>query len=361
MENLHFEFIAATDPKGEDVIASAIQNPAFGTVFTDHMVTVRWTRSLGCWHDAKVEGRRPFALDPACAVLHYAQEIFEGMKAYRTEAGKIVLFRPDMNARRFAASAARMGMPELPEELFIRSVEQLVKIDHRWVPDGEGSLYIRPFMFASESFLGVRPSDEYTFCVIACPVGAYFKGNKTVTVWVSENFTRAAAGGTGTAKCGGNYAASLLAQKEAAAKGCDQVVYLDAVEHRWVEELGGMNIFFVLEDSTIITPPLVGTILAGITRDSIIELGKAEGFTVSEMPYSFEQWKMDAKSGRLREVFACGTAAAVSSIGKVRFNGGEFTIGDGTEGATTTLLRQLLVGVQRGRLADARNWVRTVY
>jgi branched-chain amino acid aminotransferase len=347
-------------PSSADQIAAALNNPAFGRVFTDHMVTIRWTQGQG-WHDAKVEARRPFQIDPACAVLHYAQEIFEGMKAYRGDDGKISLFRPQENAKRFRASAARMAMAELPEDTFVQAVEALVDIDRDWIPGGDGSLYLRPFMFASESFLGVKAASEYIFCVIACPVGPYFKAGKTaVTVWASEQYTRAAPGGTGAAKCGGNYAASLIAQTEAMEKGCDQVVFLDAAEHRWIEELGGMNVFFAMDDGSLVTPPLSGTILPGITRASIIELARREGITVHESPYAFEAWRADAASGRVKETFACGTAAVVTAIGQVRHTGGEFTIGNGDEGEVTRRIRTLLTGIQRGRIADPFGWVRHV-
>jgi branched-chain amino acid aminotransferase len=347
-------------PTPRDQITASITNPVFGRVFTDHMATVRWTSTLG-WHDAKVEPRRPFQIDPACAVLHYAQEIFEGMKAYRGEDGAISLFRPFENARRFRASAARMSMAELPEALFVGAVDALVKLDRDWVPSGDGSLYLRPFMFATESFLGVRASNEYVFCVIASPVGPYFKPGKTaVTVWVSDQYTRAAPGGTGAAKCGGNYAASLIAQTEAAAKGCDQVVFLDAAEHKWIEELGGMNVFFVMDDGSLRTPPLSGTILPGITRASIIELAKREGITVSEEPYAFASWQADAISGRVKEAFACGTAAVVTAIGEVRHAAGEFKIGDGGEGPVTQRLRTALTGIQRGKIADPFGWIHKV-
>jgi branched-chain amino acid aminotransferase len=340
--------------------ARILENPGFGKVFTDHMVTVSWDLDKG-WHDASVRQRAPFQLDPASAVLHYAQEIFEGMKAYRTGHGTITLFRPEENARRFQASAKRMAMPEIPEELFLESIEQLVRIDREWVPSGDGSsLYIRPFMFASEAFLGVRPAHSYIYCVIASPVGAYFKGGeKPISVWISDAFSRAAHGGTGAAKCGGNYAGSLLAQAEAAQHGCDQVVFLDAAEHRWVEELGGMNIFFVMDDGSIVTPPL-GTILPGITRASLIRIARDAGITVEEKAYSFDQWQQDAASGRLKEAFACGTAAVVAPIGSVRHAGGEFSIGGGGVGAVTHDLRQRLVGMQRGSREDVYGWLHSI-
>ncbi len=299
-------------PVADAARATLMEDPGFGRVFTDHMATIRWTEARG-WCDAEIRAREPFVLDPAAAVLHYAQEIFEGLKAYRLSDGGVALFRPEQNARRFQASAERLAMPVLPEAAFLRSIEELIKADVAWAPGGDGSLYLRPFMFASEAFLGVRPASEYLYVVIASPVGAYFKGGKkAVTVWLSDHYTRAAPGGTGAAKCGGNYAASLVAQAEAIKHGCDQVVFLDAAERKWVEELGGMNVFFVFDDGSLQTPPLGGTILPGVTRDAIITLARAEGRTVREERFSYEQWKADAASGRLRESFACGTAAVVT-------------------------------------------------
>jgi branched-chain amino acid aminotransferase len=340
---------------------ASLADPGFGRVFTDHMVTIRYAEGKG-WYEARVQARAPIPMDPATAVLHYAQEIFEGLKAYRTADGGVTLFRADANARRFRDSAVRMAMAPLPEELFLGSIRELIKIDRKWIPTHpEGSLYLRPFMYASEAFLGVKPSSEYLYVLIASPVGSYFKsGVKPVTVWVSSEFTRAAPGGTGAAKCGGNYAASLAAQAEATERGCDQVVFLDAVERRWIDELGGMNIFFVYDDGSLVTPPLNGNILPGITRDSVITLARAAGHEVTERPVSLVEWRADAISGRLREVFACGTAAVITPIGQVRSTEGEFTVADGAGGPVTAGLRTSLVDIQRGRAVDPYGWVERV-
>lgn len=357
-EPLTFEIHPNPRPMPAAERRAAFETLGFGTLFSDHMAVARWTEGRG-WHNAEIRARGPFSLDPASSVLHYGQEIFEGLKAYRT-AGGLALFRPEENARRFNDSARRMAMPELPEGDFLAALDHLVGIDADWVPEGEGSLYLRPFMFASEAFLGVRPSREHVFCVIASPSGAYFKGgDKAIGIWVSETFSRAAPGGTGAAKCGGNYAGSLAAQAEAARNGCDQVVFLDAAERRWVEELGGMNVFFVMDDATLVTPPL-GTILPGITRRSLMRIAQDAGLSVSERPYAFDAWKADAASGRLAEVFACGTAAVVAGIGEVRHAGGAFRIGDGTVGPVTRTLRDRLVGIQRGTLPDPHGWVRRI-
>jgi branched-chain amino acid aminotransferase len=341
--------------------AKILADPGFGRAFTDHMAVIRYSEGQG-WHSAAITARKPLMLDPAAAVLHYAQEIFEGLKAYKLADGSLAMFRPDANARRFQKSADRLAMPQLPTELFVESIRQVVTIDRAWFPTVEGgSLYIRPFMFASEAFLGVRPAKEYLYLVILSPVGGYFKGGSpAVSIWVSQNYTRAAPGGTGAAKCGGNYAASLAAQSEASKHGCDQVVFLDAAEHKWLEELGGMNVFMVFADGTMLTPPLSGTILPGITRESLMTLAKSEGLTILEQPYSIDQWRADAKSGKLTEAFACGTAAVVTPIGRVASSEGEFTIGAGGPGQVTSKIKQKLVDIQRGVAPDPHGWVHRI-
>ena len=358
MSSPAFTHIPHPGPVAEDVRAAAIADPQFGRVFTDHMVSIRYTENRG-WHDAQVMPRGPLSLDPATAVLHYAQEVFEGLKAYRLDDGAMALFRAEANAARFNASARRMAMAELPEELFLAAVREIVRVDAAWFPPVEGgALYLRPFMYASEAFLGVKPASEYHFLVIASPVGNYFKGGApAVSLWVSDHYTRAAPGGTGAAKCGGNYAASLVAQSEAIAKGHDQVVFLDAAEHRWIEELGGMNMFFVMEDGSLVTPPLTGTILPGITRDALLTLARDAGLTVREERYAIDQWQADAQSGRLTESFACGTAAVVTPVGKVTRGDSSFTIGAGGPGQITAMLKDRLVDIQRGRAADPYGWV----
>ena len=347
-------------PTSDEARAAVLADPGFGTNFSDHMVTIEWTQERG-WHDAVIGPRQPIALDPAAAVLHYAQEIFEGLKAYVQTDGSVALFRPEANAARFNRSAERLAMPELPEAAFVEAIEQLVRADRKWIPSGEGaSLYIRPFMIATEAFLGVRPARQYKFIVIASPAGNYFKsGAPAVSIWVSD-YTRAAPGGTGAAKCGGNYAASLVPQGEAIARGHDQVVFLDAAEHRWIEELGGMNLYFVFDDGTLLTPELTGTILPGITRDSLLTLAREEGLTVKEGRYGIDQWRADAESGRLVETFACGTAAVVTPVGKVSGRDGEFSIGSGGPGQLTQRLKDRLVAIQRGEAQDRHGWIRKI-
>ncbi|WP_129265608.1 branched-chain amino acid aminotransferase [Streptomyces sp. M3] len=348
-----------SDAEREAILAS----PGFGRHFTDHMVTIRWTEGRG-WHDGQLVPYGPLSMDPANMTLHYAQEIFEGLKAYRQPDGTVATFRPEANAARFQRSAARLAMPELPVETFIEACDVLVQQDQAWVPahGGEESLYLRPFMIATEVGLGVRPANEYLFLVIASPAGAYFPGGvKPVSIWLSQDRVRAVPGGMGDAKTGGNYAASLLAQAEAAARGCDQVAYLDAVEHKWVEELGGMNLYFVYgqEDGSkkIVTPSLTGSLLAGVTRDSLLTVARDLGYASEEGRVCIDQWRADTGNGTLTEVFACGTAAVITPVGTVKSADGEWTQGDGTPGEVTLKLRERLLDIQRGVVQDTHGWM----
>jgi branched-chain amino acid aminotransferase len=344
--------------------AQILANPGFGQHFTDHMLSITWKRGEG-WHDAQLGPFAPLQLHPSAAVLHYSQTIFEGLKAFNLDDGGLAAFRPDANAARFARSAARLAMPGLPEDAFVAAVEALVSIDRAWVPSGgDQSLYLRPFMFATEAFLGVRPAHEYLCLFIASPSASYFpQGVKPVTVWLSEDYIRAAPGGCGAAKTGGNYAASLLAQEQAAAEGCDQVVWLDSVERSAVEEMGGMNLFFVFRDGDqveLVTPELTGTLLAGITRDALITLAGEHGYTASERRITVAEWRERAAAGSLTEVFACGTAAVITPIGKVRSTGGDFTIAEGDPGPITMALREELLAIQHGTVADRHGWIHRI-
>ena len=335
----------------------------FGKYYTDHMVICQWDEKTG-WAEPELIPYGPISLDPATAVFHYGQEIFEGMKAYRQPDGGIALFRPDANAKRFARSAARLALPEMPVELFLETVETLVKQDAGWVPNKVGeSLYIRPFMIATEVGLGVRPSNKATYLLIATPAGAYFDPSKAVSVWISTEYVRASQGGTGEAKCGGNYAASLVAQKAAAKEGCDQVVWLDAVERKWVEEMGGMNLYFVKGKgtaATIFTPKLTGTLLPGVTRDSILSVAADLGYKVEEGMISTSDWQAGIVSGEITETFACGTAAVVSPIGQAKSTMGTWVTGDGQPGVITIQIRNHLLAIQHGNLEDKHGWVKRV-
>lgn len=346
-------------PVDDARLAEILANPGFGTHFTDHMFTVEWTPDTG-WANARVTPYGPLTMDPATAVLHYAQETFEGMKAYRHPDGSVWTFRPEENAARMVRSSQRLAFPELPVEDFVAAVDALVAVDQRWVPDAEGekSLYIRPFMLATEVFLGVRPSQHVTFMVIASPAGAYFKGGvKPVTLWLTEEYTRAGRGGMGAAKTGGNYASSLVAQQEATANGCDQVVFLDGQDGKYVEELGGMNMYFVYADGHIVTPA-TGTILEGITRASIIQLAEKSGHTVEERRFSIDEWRDGVTSGEIVEVFACGTAAVVTPVGALKSAAGEVPAPASTD--LTLRLRSALVDVQFGRADDAFGWMHRI-
>lgn len=332
--------------------------PRFGTVFTDHMARISWDSEQG-WHDRRVEPYGPLQLDPATAVLHYAQEVFEGLKAYRHADGSVWSFRPEANAERMRGSARRLALPEVSDADFLGAIKALVDVDLAWVPgNDESSLYLRPFMFASEPFLGVRSALEAEFLVIASPVGPYFaSGVKPVSIWVTTEFHRAGPGGTGAAKCGGNYAASLLPQQIAQANGCEQVCFLDAVTNTYLEELGGMNIFVVRADGSVVTPELSGSILEGITRSSVLTLLGEQGVRVEERPIALTEVRDGIADGTISEVFACGTAAVITPIGRLAGEGFDLTIAGGVAGEVTMTLRGRLTDIQYGRTADPHGWM----
>ena len=358
---LSFELTPNDQPLSDAARNDVLANPGFGKKFTDHMAVAMWREGSG-WGEGQVRPYGPFTLDPAAAVLHYAQEIFEGMKAYRHADGSVWTFRPEKNAARFNRSAKRLALPQMDEADFVASLKALVEADVNWVPafeDGEASLYLRPFMFASEAFLGVRPSLEVTYSVIASPAGPYFSGGlKPVSLWLSRDYARAGVGGTGAAKCGGNYASSLAAQIEASEHGCDQVVFLDSLEQKYIEELGGMNVFLVTNNNELITPELTGTILEGVTRDSILELAKDLGLTPVERRIDIQEWIDGCNDGTITEIFACGTAAVVTPVGRLKFDGGEVASGPADDaGPVATKIRQTLLGIQKGTLEDTRGWM----
>ena len=362
---LDFTLARNANPASDEVRTGILADPGFGRFFTDHMVTIDYTEADG-WHDAKVLPYGPIQLDPSAVVLHYAQEVFEGLKAYRWGDGSIVSFRPEANAARLRNSARRLAIPELPEEVFLESLRQLIAVDGDWVPaaGGEESLYLRPFIFATEPGLGVRPAVEYRYMVIASPAGAYFKGGlKPVSVWLSTEYVRASPGGTGAAKFGGNYAASLLAQAEATEHGCDQVVWLDAIERRYVEEMGGMNLFFVFGSggtARLVTPELSGSLLPGITRNSLLQLATDAGFSVEERKIDVDEWQKKAAAGEITEVFACGTAAVITPVGHVKSRTDDFSIGGGAFGPVASRLRETLLGIQHGTAPDPHGWLHRI-
>ena len=337
--------------------ADIIAEPGFGKHFTDHMVDICWSE-WGGWHRPRVQPYGPIALDPAAAVLHYAQEVFEGLKAYRHADDTIWTFRPEMNAARMQRSARRLALPELPVDYFIESLRQLIAVDARWVPSApETSLYLRPFMFSKEAFLGVRPAKNVNYYVIASPAGAYFAGGvQPVSIWVSDHYSRAGKGGTGAAKTGGNYASSLVAQQEAYDHGCAQVLFLNAQDHASIEELGGMNVVFVYADGRIVTPES-DSILEGVTLDSILQLARDRGLDVQQRNVTLDEVREGVASGAITEMFACGTAAVITPI--AAFKGDGFVIGDedAPAGELTLSLRDELTGIQQGRVEDRHGWM----
>ncbi|MBH0129571.1 branched-chain amino acid aminotransferase [Salinibacterium sp. NK8237] len=345
------------EPRSVEEREAILANPGFGVNFTDHMVDICWSEQGG-WHRPRVQPYGPIALDPAAAVLHYAQEVFEGLKAFRHEDGSIWCFRPEANGARLQRSAARMALPELPVNEFVNSLKQLIAVDGDWVPSApETSLYLRPFMFAKEAFLGVRAAKKVNYYVIASPAGAYFAGGVApVSIWVSTHFTRAGKGGTGAAKTGGNYASSLVAQQEASAQGCAQVLFLDAEEGKYIEELGGMNVVLVKKDGTLVTPQSE-SILEGITRDSVLQLAEDRGHKVERRRVTLEEWREGVASGDITEVFACGTAAVITPIALLKGDGFEIGSADAPAGELTMSLREELTDIQYGRREDKHGWM----
>jgi len=329
----------------------------WGSVFTDHMVTAHYEPKNG-WSELALEAYQPLQLEPSSAVLHYGQAIFEGLKAYRQPDNSISAFRPEQNAGRFARSAHRLAMAELPEKHFLDSLALLVGADHEYVPTRPGeSLYFRPLEIASDVGLLTNPSKTFLYVLMASPVKDYFTGGvHPVRVWISTEYSRAMVGGTGEAKCAGNYAAAMLAQKHGFEHGCDQVVWLDSVERRYVEEMGGMNLFFIF-DHRLVTPALTGTLLPGVTRDSILTLGADMGLEIEERLISIDEWEQSAGDGTLKEVFACGTAAVITPVGEVVHEGGSYKIGDGNPGDLTMKLREALLNIQQGTTADTHGWM----
>ena len=362
---LDYTITRTDNPTSAEELSEILANPGFGKHFTDHMVTIDWTEEKG-WHNAQVRPYGPMTMEPASNVFHYGQAIFEGIKAYRQPDDSIATSRPDHNAQRFINSAERLAMPELPQEEFIESLRQLVEVDKNWVPEagGEAALYLRPFMISTEVSLGVHPAKSYRYVLIASPAGSYFSGGiKPVSVWLSTDYVRAAPGGTGAAKFAGNYAGSLLAQAQADEKGCDQAVWLDAIERRYIEEMGGMNLMFVYgsgENVEIVTPELSGSLLPGITRESLLQVAQDLGYKVTERRITAEEWQRDAESGAMSEAFACGTAAVITPVGHVLSDSADFQVNGNEAGEITMTLRERLTGIQRGAVEDTHGWLHTL-
>ncbi|WNM23655.1 branched-chain amino acid aminotransferase [Demequina capsici] len=356
-----FRVVPNASPASAEERATVLADLKFGVNFTDHMARISWTADDG-WTDRRVEAYGPLPLDPAASVLHYAGEIFEGLKAYRWADGTIRTFRPEENAKRFQRSAHRMALPELPVEDFLAAIRAYVAVDGDWTPTApDSSLYLRPFLIATDVFLGLRQPKKAEFLVIGSPSGPYFSGGvKPVSIWVEQDYHRAGPGGTGAAKCGGNYAASLLPQMEAYARGYDQVLYLDAKTDTVLEELGGMNVFVVLKDGTVVTPVLTGNLLEGVTRSSIIQLLSDDDLKVVERPITIDELRQGVASGDVAEVFACGTAAVVTPVGRMGAKDFEQQVGDGTPGAVTMKVRQTLTDIQYGHAEDTYGWMETL-
>lgn len=352
--------IEVVERKEKKVKPAWDENLGFSKYYTDYMFTMDWTEEDG-WCNAKIEPYGPVMLDPASLVLHYAQETFEGLKAYRTADDRVLLFRPEMNARRFANSNRRLCMPVMPEEMFVEAVSALVSYEKDWVPTAPGtSLYIRPLLFATEPTLGVHPSRGYKFMILLSPVGAYYpEGVNPVKIYVEDEYVRATKGGTGFTKCGGNYAASIAAQVKAEKLGYTQVLWLDGVHRKYVEEVGTMNVMFKIKNK-IVTAPCNGTVLPGVTRDSILQLLKSWGYEVEERPLSIDELMEAGKNGTLEEAFGTGTAAVISPVGELNYKGDVVTVNHFETGELTKKLYDTLTGIQWGTQADPFGWTREV-
>jgi branched-chain amino acid aminotransferase len=362
---IDFDVVRSAQPCRAEERQRLLADPGFGRIFTDHMITIDWSPERG-WHGAALVPYGPLSVDPAARVLHYGHEILEGTKAFRRTDGSLAAFRPRASAARLRRSARRLTLPELPEDAFVRSLELLVTTDRDWVPATPGgSLYLRPFMIeTSRTLVSDSSSKAVKFLVIASPAASFFRnGTAPITVWLAEAYSRAGTGGTGEVNCGGNYAAAFAGQLDAMAAGCDQTVWLDAIAHKWVEEMGGMNVFFVYGSgpgARLVTPPLTGTLLPGITRDSLLTLAPDLGIPAEEDAVSVAQWRADAESGALTEVFACGTAAAITPVGTVKSTTAEWTIANGTPGPVTTRLREALLAIQHGTAPDPHAWIHPI-
>ncbi len=352
--------ISIEKTKNPQKIPASTEELGFGKYFTDHMFFMDYNEEKG-WHNPRIEPRRPLELDPAAIVLHYGQQVFEGLKAYRGEDDSIYLFRHRKNFERMNRSCKRLVIPEFDIDVVTEGLKELIRLDRDWIPSSEGcALYIRPTIIATDPILGVRPSSTYLFYILCGPVGAYYpEGFNPVSIYVSDKYVRAVAGGTGEAKTAGNYSASLAAQKEAAAAGCSQVLWLDAKERKYVEEVGTMNIFFLIGDE-LITSPLTGSILPGITRDSVIELAKLWGIKVVERMLSIDEVIEAQKNGSLKEVFGCGTAAIISPVKKFIYKGVEYDVADGGTGELSAKLYKYILDLQYGRIEDKLGWIEKI-
>jgi branched-chain amino acid aminotransferase len=359
---MNIEIVANVNPISDEKREAILQDPGFGTYFTDHMVLIKYNVEKG-WHDAQVKAYEPISCDPSSMVFHYGQAIFEGMKAYRTPGNELVLTRPYDNANRFNRSAKRMAMAEIDEELFVESLKQLVRTDSKWVPEKEGqSLYLRPFMIASEAHLGMRAANEYLFIVIACPVNPFFSsvsGASAISIYATTEYVRAVQGGTGEAKCSGNYAASLLAKKEALDKDCQDILWRDAKEGKYIEEMGTSNVAFIVRNGdavTLLTPALSGSILKGITRDSIIQIAKRRGYEVREEVLVYDEVIEKIRTGVITEVFSIGTAVTIAPVGYIVDDKNKTQVGDGGPGEISMSIRQELCDLHFGKLPDDFGW-----